>query len=93
MPTIVGIFKFISREIFILSCVEHEKSFITSGPKVSSYVQQSCIIIKKKKATGQFPTFEDKTLDIPDRKENNNPCKSNIQISRSLLRNIFHRFS
>ena len=30
MPTIVGIFIFISRENYMLSCVEHEKSFITS---------------------------------------------------------------
>ena len=33
MPTIVGIFIFISRENFMLSRVEHEKSFITSGPE------------------------------------------------------------
>ena len=32
MPTIVGIFVFISRENFMLSLVEHEKSFITLGP-------------------------------------------------------------
>ena len=32
MPTIVGIFILISRENFMLSCVEHENSFITSGP-------------------------------------------------------------
>ena len=32
MPTIVGIFIFISRENFMLSWVEHEKSFITSEP-------------------------------------------------------------
>ena len=32
MPTIVGIFIFISRENFMLNWVEHEKSFITSGP-------------------------------------------------------------
>ena len=30
---IVGIFIFIRRENFMLSCVEHEKSFITSGPE------------------------------------------------------------
>ena len=29
MPTIVGIFIFISSEIFMLSLVEHEKSFVT----------------------------------------------------------------
>ena len=32
MPTIVGIFIFISRENLMLSGVEHEKSFITLGP-------------------------------------------------------------
>ena len=31
MPKIVGILTFISRKIFMLSSVEHEKSFITSG--------------------------------------------------------------
>ena len=34
MPTIVGIFIFISKENFMLSWVEHEKSFITLGPDV-----------------------------------------------------------
>ena len=32
MPTIVGILTFMSKINFVLSCVEHEKSFITSGP-------------------------------------------------------------
>ena len=32
MPIIVGIFIFISGENFMLSWVEQEKSFITSGP-------------------------------------------------------------
>ena len=32
MPTIVGILTFMSRKIFMLNRVEHEKSFITSGP-------------------------------------------------------------
>ena len=32
MPTIVGILTFMSRKKFMLSWVEHEKSFITSGP-------------------------------------------------------------
>ena len=35
MQTLIGIFIFISREIFMLSSVEHEKSFITSGPDLS----------------------------------------------------------
>ena len=33
MPTIVGIFIFISRETVMLSWVEHEKRFIISGPE------------------------------------------------------------
>ena len=32
MPTIVGIFIFISNENFLLSWVEHEKCFMTFGP-------------------------------------------------------------
>ena len=32
MPTTVGILTFMSRKKFMLSGVEHEKSFITSGP-------------------------------------------------------------
>ena len=32
MPTIVGILTFMSRKNFMLSSVENEKSFITSGP-------------------------------------------------------------
>ena len=32
MPTIVGILTFMSGENFMLNGVEHEKSFITSGP-------------------------------------------------------------
>ena len=32
MSTIVGILTFMSRVNFVLSWVEHEKSFITSGP-------------------------------------------------------------
>ena len=41
MPTVVGIFIFITRENFMLSSVEHEKSFITSGPgkKVESCLE------------------------------------------------------
>ena len=33
MPTIVGILTFMSGENFRLNLVEHEKSFITSGPE------------------------------------------------------------
>ena len=43
MPTVVGIFILISREIFMLSWVEHEKSFITSGPDLCSPVIHSII--------------------------------------------------
>ena len=34
MPTIVGILTFMSRINFVLSRVEYEKSFITSGPGI-----------------------------------------------------------
>ena len=34
MPTTVGILTFMRRIKFVLSCVEHEKSFITSEPDV-----------------------------------------------------------
>ena len=32
MPTIVGILTFMSMKNFMLNSIEHEKSFITSGP-------------------------------------------------------------
>ena len=35
MPTIVGIFTFMSRKNFMLSSAEHEKSFITPGSELS----------------------------------------------------------
>ena len=38
MPTVVGILTFMSRINFKLSLVEHEKSFITSGPVSSNVV-------------------------------------------------------
>ena len=41
MPTIVGILTFISMINFMLSWVEHEKSFITSGP---GFVFQVCML-------------------------------------------------
>ena len=40
MPTIVGIFIFISIENFMLSWIEHEKSFITSGPDKGQHCLQ-----------------------------------------------------
>ena len=43
MPTVVGIFIFISRENFMLSGVQHEKSFITWKPGV---IQKSVAILK-----------------------------------------------
>ena len=38
MPTIVGILIFISRENFMLSLVEHEKTFITLEPDMVFFV-------------------------------------------------------
>ena len=37
MQTIVGILIFMSRKNFMLSPVEHEKSFITAGPDLDYY--------------------------------------------------------
>ena len=34
MSTIVGILTFMSRKNFMLNSVEHEKSFVTSGPEL-----------------------------------------------------------
>ena len=47
MPTIVGILTFMSRINFVLSCVEHEKSFITSrpGPFVFPSVDLLCYLL------------------------------------------------
>ena len=43
MPTIVGILTFMSRINFVLSCVEHGKSFITSSQ--SSSLPSSCCLV------------------------------------------------
>ena len=40
MPTIVGIITFMNLIIFMLSCVEHEKSFIALGPDFLACEQQ-----------------------------------------------------
>ena len=51
MPTIVGIFIFISRENFMLSWVEHEKSFITWRPEQVHFtgdVTKKCWLNSKK---------------------------------------------
>ena len=40
MSTIVGILTFMSRTNFVLSWVEHEKSFITSGPVLTVYAPE-----------------------------------------------------
>ena len=40
MPTIVGILTFVSKIIFTLSRVEHEKSCITLGPDITGMIQR-----------------------------------------------------
>ena len=42
MPTIVGILTFMSRKNFMLSLVEHEKSFITSRPDLKDLHIKIC---------------------------------------------------
>ena len=39
MPTVVGILTFMGRINFMLSCVEHGKSYITSGPVVRPIIK------------------------------------------------------
>ena len=56
MPTIVGILTFMSRKIFMLNSVEHEKSFITSAPDQSSFFAYLILIqgyLKKKKESSK----------------------------------------
>ena len=46
MPTIVGILTFMSRINFVLSQVEYEKSFITSGPdQATKLLKQTTIVM------------------------------------------------
>ena len=46
MPTIVGILTFISIINFMLSWVEHEKSFITSGPDHNGHIMLPPAVLK-----------------------------------------------
>ena len=52
MPTI-GIFVFISKENFMLSGVEHEKSFITSGPG-NYIIDPDMLLIFRPNSIGSF---------------------------------------
>ena len=45
IPTIVGILTFISRINFVLSWVEHGKSFITLGPGLRRYMRSLIMIV------------------------------------------------
>ena len=47
MPTIVGILTSMSGENFMLNWVEHEKSFITSGPDVDATSWRRCLDVGK----------------------------------------------
>ena len=49
MPTIVGILTFMSRINFVLSSVEHGKSFITSGMCFCTVLSESSLITHKVK--------------------------------------------
>ena len=63
MPTVVGIFIFISRENFMLSWVKHEKSFITLGPD-----HRFCCLLK-------FSTESNSSVTI---NEDWSECKHNV---------------
>ena len=56
MPTIVGILTFMGRKNFMLNSLEHEKSFITSGPGKQIGSLKSCFpFIEMKKKQGAVP--------------------------------------
>ena len=59
----VNIFIFISRENFMLSCVEHEKSFITSGPGFQKPCNDVCVIYVCKTGDDQFVPTSNSPLD------------------------------
>ena len=54
MSTIVGILTFYEQEKFMLSCVQHENIFITSGPNlVAKYIWQVSVLFAYILATDQ----------------------------------------
>ena len=57
IPTIVDIFIFINRENFMLSWVEHDKSFITSGLKPVHKNYKQCHGRRTTEINCQTPTF------------------------------------
>ena len=57
MPTIVGIFIFISRDNFLLSWVEHEKSFITLGPDLGLHCLHMPFFFFRNFGVRNFRTF------------------------------------
>ena len=60
---IVSNLRFISRTNFVLSCVEHEKSFITSGPGLIlryTIICICCVMPMRKKNQDQLVKLESK---------------------------------
>ena len=59
MPTIVGILTFVSRINFVLSCVKHGKSFITSEPvwDLQGVVLRRNFLESVQKRTAKFVTL------------------------------------
>ena len=71
MPTIVGILTFMSRINFVLSGVEHEKSFIASGPGVNpallfyqkyQVIEINVLQVRKRGIERFFPSFISHTV-------------------------------
>ena len=56
IPIVVGILTFMNRKTFIISWVEHEKRFITSGPDKAK--QNDSVSLFKRVIKGQILRFE-----------------------------------
>ena len=65
MPTIVGILTFMSRINFMLSSVEHEKSFITLGPGIKPVAYSSVTVDERVHVTEMDLVFSCQTVIFP----------------------------
>ena len=54
MPTIVGILIFMRMKNFMLSCVEHENDFITSGPVILDKLKKIMVTSLRMKQRAAF---------------------------------------
>ena len=66
MPTTVGILTCMSRINFVLSCVEHEKSFMTSGPGLI-WIQSVCRDCQQTTIVGKELKVKNKSIIGPNK--------------------------